>query len=126
MSNAAAFLRLASVGLVRAPVRSAVRVVTLAAAVALLAAMLLFIGHSLRTMTGGAVRSVPLDWQAPVGSSQAASQLAQRVAQEKGVKAAVPTATAPLAGAEHTSAAGTVQSGAGAILAVPPEYPAHF
>ncbi len=38
-----------------------------AAAVALLGSMLLFIGHSLRTMTGSAIRSVPLDWQGPVG-----------------------------------------------------------
>jgi hypothetical protein len=47
--------------LVRAPVRTLVRVLTLAAALGLLAAMLLFVGHSLRTMTGSAVRSVPLD-----------------------------------------------------------------
>jgi len=61
VTSAAALLRLAAVGLVRGPARTFVRVVTLAVAVALLAAMLLFIGHSLRTMTGGAVRSVPLD-----------------------------------------------------------------
>src|SRR5207248_1998670 len=52
-------------GLARAPGRTAARVLVLAAAVALLAAMLLFVGHSLRTMTGSAVRSVPLDWQGP-------------------------------------------------------------
>src|SRR5436305_1778213 len=47
-------------GLVRSPGRTCVRVLTLAASCALLAAMLLFIGHSLRTMTGGAVRAVAL------------------------------------------------------------------
>ena len=40
--------------LVRAPARMLVRVVTLAAAVGLLAAMLLFVGHSLGTMAAGA------------------------------------------------------------------------
>ena len=53
--------RLAVVGLVRAPGRAATRLVTLALAVALLAAMLLFVGHSLGTMTRGAVQSVPVD-----------------------------------------------------------------
>src|SRR2546422_8970398 len=101
MSNAAAFLRLASVGLVRAPVRSAVRVLTLAVAVALLAAMLLFIGHSLRTMTGGAVRSVPLDWQGPVGSYPAAVRVARGVSTQHGVLAAEPVATARVAGPQH-------------------------
>ncbi len=63
-----AAVRLALPGLLRSPVRTLVRIVVLAAAVALLGSMLLFIGHSLRTMTGSAVRSVPLDWQGPVGS----------------------------------------------------------
>ena len=45
------------------------RVLALAAAAALLGAMLLFIGHSLRTMTASAVHTVPLDWQGPVGSA---------------------------------------------------------
>ena len=48
----------------------------LAAAVALLGAMLLFIGHSLRTMTASATRSVPLDWQGPVSSYKAAQKVA--------------------------------------------------
>jgi len=52
MTSSAALLRLSAVGLVRNPARTFVRIVTLAVAVALLAAMLLFIGHSLRTMTG--------------------------------------------------------------------------
>src|SRR5207244_9340850 len=55
--------RLALAGLLRAPLRTVVRVVVLGAAAGLLGAMILFIGHSLRTMTSGAVRSVPLDWQ---------------------------------------------------------------
>ena len=59
--------------LVRAPGRTAIRALTLAAAVGLLGAMLIFVGHSLGTMAGSAVRSVPLDWQGPVGSSQSSN-----------------------------------------------------
>src|SRR2546428_3729310 len=114
MSNAAAFLRLASVGLVRAPVRSAVRVVTLAAAVALLAAMLLFIGHSLRTMTGGAVRSVPLHWQGPVPSAAAARRDPRRVAPQPRGPPARPDPRPPLAAAPPPPpGAGTRRAGAG-------------
>ena len=61
-------LRLASASLVRAPLRTLVRIVVLAASLALIGAMLLFVGNSLRTMSGSAVRGVPLDWQGPVGS----------------------------------------------------------
>ena len=76
---------LAFAELVRAPVKTAVRVLTLAAAVGLLAAMLLFVGHSLGTMTSSAVRGVPLDWQGPVSSAQAATAVASRVGRQAGV-----------------------------------------
>jgi len=123
VTSAAALLRLAAVGLVRAPARTFVRVVTLAVAVALLAAMLLFIGHSLRTMTGGAVRSVPLDWQGPVGSYPAAVRVSRGVAAQHGVLAAEPVATAGFSGLEHAApSVGTIRSGAGSILAVQPSY----
>lgn len=101
-------------GLVRAPARTAIRVVVLAGAVALLAAMLAFVGHALSTMTGSAVRSVPLDWQGPVSSYRAAVQSARGVARQQDVLQAVPAATAPFAGFEHAAAGvGTIRSGAG-------------
>jgi putative ABC transport system permease protein len=113
--------------LLRTPGRTIVRVLTLAAAVGLLGAMLLFIGHSLKTMTGGAVRSVPLDWQGPVGSYRAAERAAAGIRQQLGVAEAASVATAPFAGIEHTSrAVGTIRSGAGSILAVPPKYLTHL
>lgn len=118
---------LALAELVRGPGRTALRVLTLAAAVGLLGAMVLFVGHSLGTMTGGAVRSVPLDWQGPVGSHQAAVSVAHRVARQPGVAEAAPVATAPFAGIEHVSpVTGAIRSGAGAILAVPPGYLTHL
>ena len=55
--------RLALAGLIRAPGRTVLRIVVVAVAIALLAAMLLFIGNSLRSASAAAVRQVPLDWQ---------------------------------------------------------------
>jgi putative ABC transport system permease protein len=121
-----ALARLALLGLVRAPSRTVARVLTLAAAVALLGAMVLFVGHSLRTMTSGAVRSVPLDWQGPVPSGAGARRVASEVARQPGVLAAAPVATAPFAGVVHVASAGTIRAGAGAILAVSPGYTRYF
>jgi putative ABC transport system permease protein len=118
--RAAASLALA--GLIRSPGRTATRVVVLAAAVGLLGAMLLFIGSSLRSMTGTAIRSVPLDWQGPVGSYTAARTVADGVARQSGVLHAAPAATAPFAGVSHTGAAGVSNAGAGSLFAVPPGY----
>jgi putative ABC transport system permease protein len=118
--------RLAIVGLVRAPARTAVRALTLAAAVALLASMLLFVGHSLGTMTASATRSVPLDWQGPVGSYRAAQSVAAAVVRQQHVLQASAVATAPFAGIENRAPIGTIRSGAGSVLAVPPGYLAHI
>ena len=114
--------RLALAGLVRTPGRTVVRVLTLAAAVALIGAMLLFVGHSLGTMTASAVRSVPLDWQGPVGSERAARRIALSVSRQPDVREAAPVATAPFAGFEHRGTAGTIRTGSGSILAVPPKH----
>ncbi|MGZ4200788.1 MAG: FtsX-like permease family protein [Thermoleophilaceae bacterium] len=118
--------RLAIAGLVRSPARTLTRIVVLAAAVALLGAMLLFVGHSLRTMTGSAVRSVPLDWQGPVASYPQAQKLGAGVARERGILQASATATAPFAGASHAGSGGVTSAGRGAILAVPPDYLRHI
>src|SRR5881275_3330211 len=91
-------------GLLRAPGRSTARIVVLAAAVALLGSMLIFIGHSLRTMTSSAVQSVPLDWQGPVGSYQVAQRLSRGIAAQPDVLAATPVAAAPFAGTAHRAA----------------------
>jgi len=79
-----------------APGRTLVRVLVLSLAVALLGAMLLFVGASLRTMTSSAVRSVPLHWQGPVGSYQAGPSGWQRTwPRNAGVQQSAPAATAP-------------------------------
>src|SRR5689334_20068446 len=108
--------------MIRAPGSTLLRTCVLAAAVALLAAMLVFVSHSLSIMTATAVRSVPLDWQGPVSSDLQARKLAAGTARETGVGAAYPTATAPFSGAAHRSSTGLVQSSNGSILAVPPNY----
>jgi putative ABC transport system permease protein len=121
------YASLAFANLLRAPGRTIVRVVVLAAAVALVGAMILFIGHSLRTMTSSSVRSVPLDWQAPVASRPAAGRAVLAVSKEQGVLAAFPAATAPFAGATHVKpGAGIFRSASGSILAVPQSYTQHI
>jgi putative ABC transport system permease protein len=112
--------------LLRTPLRTGVRALVLLVSVALLGAMVLFIGNSLRTMTATTVRTVPLDWQGPVNSASAAEQVAARVTKQSGVRAAEPVATAPFAGAKHTSPAGTIRAGAGFVVAVPPRYQSEF
>jgi putative ABC transport system permease protein len=117
---------LAISGLGRARSRTALRIVVLAAATALLGGMILFVGNSLRTMSGSAVRSVPLDLQGPVGSYQQDQRIAAGIARQPGVLQSSPTATGPLAGTTHSGAAGSTSAGAGAVLAVPPDYLAHI
>jgi putative ABC transport system permease protein len=121
-----AAIRLSLAGLVRGPGRTAVRVLVLAMSVALLGSMLLFVGHSLRTMTGTAIRSVPLDWQGPVASYGQAERIAADVARQSGIEQASAAATAPFSGVSHVSAAGDTIAGSGAILAVPPGYDTHI
>jgi putative ABC transport system permease protein len=119
-------LRFAIRNTTRTPARTVIRVLVLSVSVALLAAMLLFVGHSLTTMTATAVRSVPLDWQGPVTTQSEAVKLAAATARQPGIAAASPAATAPFAGASHNAPTGLVNSSNGSILAVPPGYPAHF
>ena len=119
-------IALALRGLLRAPGRTLTRLVVLTAAVGLLGAMLLFVGSSLRTMAGAAIRSAPLDWQGPVASYAAANNVAAGVSREQGVLHAAAAATAPFAGVSHAGAAGVSNAGSGSLLAVPPGYERKF
>jgi putative ABC transport system permease protein len=119
-------LRLAAAGLLRAPGRTLIRLAVLTLATALLGSMLLFVGSSLRTMTSSAVRSVPLDWQGPVGSYREAVQVASATGAQAGIAQASATATAPLAQTVHSGPNGTTTAGQGAVLAVPSDYLAHL
>jgi putative ABC transport system permease protein len=118
--------RLAVSWLLRAPARSLIRVLVLAASTALLGGMLLFVGNSLRTVSGSAVRSVPLDLQGPVTSYSEARAVAEQVARQPAVVQASAAATAPLSSSEHQASNGLTSSGAGAVLAVPVGYHAHI
>jgi putative ABC transport system permease protein len=119
-------LQLAVARLRHRPGQTLTQALVLAAAVALLGAMILFIGHSLRTMTASATRSVPLDLQGPVETYGQARKLSAGIASQPDVAQASPVATAPLAGVGHRGAAGIAEAGAGAILAVPPGYLRHI
>jgi putative ABC transport system permease protein len=119
-------LQLALARLRRRPAQSATQVFVLAFAVALLGAMILFIGHSLRTMTATAARSVPLDLQGPVGGYGQARSLAAGISRQPEIVQASPVATAPFTGVSHRGGAGVTDAGSGAILAVPPGYLRHI
>jgi putative ABC transport system permease protein len=119
-------VRLAVSWLLRAPGRTLIRILVLSASVALLGGMLLFVGNSLRTVAGSAVRSVPLDLQAPVSSYAEARAVAAEVARQSGVLQASAAATAPLSGGEHQGPSGLTSSGVGAVLGVPLGYGAHI
>ncbi|HEY0316759.1 MAG TPA: FtsX-like permease family protein [Solirubrobacterales bacterium] len=121
-----AALQLGLARLRRRPGQTLTQALVLAAAVALLGAMILFIGHSLRTMTASATRSVPLDLQGPVADYGKARTLAAEISKRPEVAQASPVATAPFAGVSHSGAAGITDAGAGAILAVPPNYLSHI
>lgn len=108
------------------PGQTVTQTLVLAAAVALLGAMILFIGHSLRTMTASATRSVPLDLQGPVESYGQARTLSRGIAKQPDVAQASAVATAPFAGVSHRGGTGVTDAGAGAILAVPPGYLRHI
>jgi putative ABC transport system permease protein len=110
----------------RRPAQTATQALVLALAVALLGAMILFIGHSLRTMTASATRSVPLDLQGPVRDYRQARSLAGRIVRQLDIAQASAVATAPFAGVSHRGPAGVTDAGAGSILAVPPGYLHHI
>src|SRR5256885_2154155 len=106
--------------------RTVLRIVVLSAAVALLGSMLLFIGHSLRTMTGSAIRGVPLDWQGPVASYRQARSVAAGVARQAGILQASATGTAPFVAASHGGPGGLTNAGNGAVLGISPGYQTHI
>jgi putative ABC transport system permease protein len=119
-------LQLGLARLRRRPGQTVTQALVLAVAVALLGAMILFIGHSLRTMTAAATRSVPLDLQGPVASYPKARSLATRVAAQPDIAQASAVATAPFTGVGHRGPEGATASGPGAVLAVPPDYLEHI
>jgi putative ABC transport system permease protein len=122
VSSARLYARLAVAGLVRSPGRTALRVGVVSLSVALLAGMLLFVADSLRTASASAVRAVPLDWQGPVSSYSKDRSVARRISSQSGIAAALPTATAPFAGATHSGQAGHTATGNGSLFAVPHGY----
>ena len=115
-------ISLAVAGLRRRPARTTLRIAVVAIAVGLLAGMILFIGNSLRTASGSALREVPLDLQAPVTSFAKDQQVAAGLAKQPGVAYAAATATAPFTSAELSTGQLSTKTSQGAVLAVPRGY----
>jgi putative ABC transport system permease protein len=101
---------------------AAVQVGAIAVSLALLASVLIFVTGNLALMTASAAAKVRLDWQAGVADQTAAVSLAARLSGVSGIAQSAPAATATFASANHQVPAGTATSGAGSILAVPPDY----
>ncbi len=104
------------------PLAVAVQVGAIAVSLALLASVLMFVSGNLALMTSSAAAKVQLDWQAGAADQASAGSLANRLSHVRGVAQAAPAATASFASANHQVTAGTASSGAGSILAVPPDY----
>jgi putative ABC transport system permease protein len=102
--------------------RSLAQVLAIAAALAMLGSILLFISGNLGLMTRSAAAKVPLDWQAAVADATIATSIATRLNSVPGVAEARPAATATFARAQHGLSAGVATAGSGSILAVPTNY----
>ena len=114
--------RLALAGLVARPGRTVLRIVVVAAAIALLAAMLLFIGNSLRSASAAPCARCRWTWQGPVSSARRRSSAAQAVAKQPGV--ARPRRRRPRRSlsTEHRPGRQHDHRPKGAVLAVPANY----
>ena len=104
------------------PLAAVVQIGAIAVSLALLASVLIFVSGNLGLMTASAAAKVRLDWQAAAPDQATATSLATKLSGVPGVAQAAPAATATFASAEHQIAAGTATSGAGSIVAVPPDY----
>jgi putative ABC transport system permease protein len=104
------------------PLAAAVQVGAIAVSLALLASVLIFVSGNLGLMTSSAAAKVRLDWQAGAPDQATAVSLAGKLSGVHGVVQAAPAATATFASAEHQVTAGIATSGAGSIVAVPPDY----
>ena len=104
------------------PLAAAVQVGAIAASLALLASVLMFVSGNLGLMTASSAAKVRLDWQAAAPDEATAMSLAAKLSGIHGVVEAAPAATATFASANHQVTGGTATSGAGSILAVPQDY----
>jgi putative ABC transport system permease protein len=104
------------------PIATGVQIGAIAAALALLASVLIFVSGNLGLMTASAAAKVRLDWQAGASDQSTAVSLADRLSRVHGVMKAAPAAIATFASANHVISAGTATSGAGSIVAVPQDY----
>jgi putative ABC transport system permease protein len=102
--------------------RSLAQVLAIAAALALLGSILLFVSGNLGLMTRSAAAGVPLDWQAAVPDASTATALAGKLRAVQGVVEAAPAATATITGARHDLSGSVATAGGGSMLAVPVDY----
>lgn len=114
-------------GLVRRRLgRLAAVAVGIALAVGLLASIGSFISHSKATMTKRSAATVAVDWQVELQPGGDSSAVAQTIAHQPGVRAALPVGFAETSGLSATAGGTTQTTGAGVVLGVPDGYRAVF
>ena len=110
----------------RRPGRLTVTAAGIAAAVALLACLGIFLGTAQHSMTARAVRSVAVDWQVEVQPNAAASAVLNTVRSTPRVTAALPVGFAKSTGFIAQTGASTQTTGPATVLGIPPNYRTQF
>ena len=114
-------------GLVRRRLgRLAAVAVGIALAVGLLASIGSFVSHSKATMTKRSAATVAVDWQVEVQPGGDANAVARTIAQQPGVRSALPVGFAETSGLSATAGGTTQTTGTGVVLGIPAGYRAAF
>ena len=116
-----------TVGLLRrSPVVLVGAALSVAVAIAFVAALASFVAHSRADLTVRAAGQVPVDWQVQLttGADPAAVDAAVRALPDVRTRSTVGIASVPAL--SSTTAAGTRATGAARVLALPADYPSRF
>ncbi|HEV3352042.1 MAG TPA: FtsX-like permease family protein [Acidimicrobiales bacterium] len=106
--------------------RTLAAVISVAAAVALLASIGSFVAGAKSTMTKRAVAQVPVDWQVEAQPGADQTTLLDAVRHDPRVRTAVAVGVAQTAGFQATTAGTTQTTGPGVALGLPPGYATTF
>ncbi|MDQ1627539.1 MAG: putative transport system permease protein [Actinomycetota bacterium] len=114
-------------GLVRRrPAELLTAAVSIAVAVGFVASLGAFVVQSHAALTLRAAASVPTDWQVQLTTAGSRGQVAGQVARLPGLRSATPVSYARVPALESSGPAGTRQTGAAVVVALPPGYSAVF
>lgn len=116
--------RYVSAAVVRRPFDTLGAALAIALTVAFLASLGSFVAQTGSRLTARASARVPVDWQVQVGVGGDPAAVLRAVKAQPGVTGARPVEYAKVPGFTSTTAAGTRTTGAGYVVAIPPDYAA--